>query len=190
MKKVLVVDDAVSIRNLLAKCLELNGFLVETAEDGKVALEMIMKRQYDLIFLDIRLPIISGTEVLKRMREKGIQIPAIIITAFGNIKNAIDCTRLGAAAYIQKPFTVNRIVALLDELKITSGPEEKKYMEEVNELIEKEQFEKVQTVLKNYLSTAPLDAEIYRILAETSLKLKRPEEAAQYQKLYEAIRKE
>lgn len=189
MKMVLVVDDAASIRNLLAKCLELNGFCVETAEDGKMALEMILRKPYDLVFLDIRLPIISGTEVLKRMREKGVQVPAVIITAFGNIKNAIDCTRLGAVAYVQKPFTANRIVSLLDELKIVSGPEEKQYMRDVESLLENERFEEVQKILKNYLATNPLEAEVYHMLAETSVKLKRPEEASQYRKLYEAIRK-
>jgi Response regulator containing CheY-like receiver, AAA-type ATPase, and DNA-binding domains len=189
MINVLVVDDAKSIRTLLAKCLELDGFSVEMAEDGKIALDMLLKAKFDLVFLDIKLPVISGTEVLRRMREKGIQIPVVIITAFGNIKNAIDCTRLGAVAYVQKPFTANRINAVLEELDIKSKDVRQSYMGEVKDLLEKEKFEDVQKILKNVLSGNPLDAEVYHMLAETSLKLGQPEDASQYHKLYEAIRK-
>ena len=82
MKCILIVDDAKSIQLLLAKCMELNGFSVKTAGDGKTALEMLIREPFALAFLDIKLPIISGTEVLRRMREKGINVPVIIITAF------------------------------------------------------------------------------------------------------------
>ena len=190
MKNVLIVDDAKSIRTLLATCLELNGFTVKMAEDGKMALDILLKESFDLIFLDIKLPIISGTEVLRRIREKGLQIPVVIITAFGNIKNAIDCTKMGAVAYVQKPFTANRINSVLDELNLNSNNSDQSYIGEIKNLLEKDQFEEVRKILKNVLSVNPLDAEIYHMLAETSMKLNKPDEAAKYQKLYDAIKKD
>src|SRR4051794_15765703 len=99
MKKILVVDDTKNIRTLLTTCLEVEGYQVLTAIDGRQALEMIRQDSYDLIFLDIKLPEFSGTEVLRRIQESKIHTPVIIMTAFGTVKNAVDCTKLGAIAY-------------------------------------------------------------------------------------------
>ena len=68
MKKVLVVDDAKNIRMLLTKCLELEGYQVKTATNGKDALALFSSERFDLAFLDIKLPELSGTEVLRRIR--------------------------------------------------------------------------------------------------------------------------
>ena len=113
MKKVLVVDDTKNIRMILTKCLELEGYEVMTASDGKQALEMFKSYTFDLAFLDIKLPEIRGTEVLKRIREQGITTPVIIITAYATVKNAVDCTNLGAVAYVQKPFSADKIRTIL-----------------------------------------------------------------------------
>lgn len=118
MKKVLVVDDTKNIRMILTKCLELEGYEVMTASDGKQALEMFTKHTFDLAFLDIKLPEIRGTEVLRRIREMGIKTPVIIITAYATVKNAIDCTKMGAVAYVQKPFSAEKIKSVLKELDI------------------------------------------------------------------------
>lgn len=119
MKKVLVVDDTKNIRMILTKCLELDGYEVMTAGDGKEALEMFMSNTFDLAFLDIKLPEIRGTEVLRRIREQGIKTPVIIITAYATVKNAVDCTNLGAVAYVQKPFSAEKIRSVLKELDNT-----------------------------------------------------------------------
>lgn len=116
MKKVLVVDDTKNIRMMLTKCLELEGYEVMTASDGKQALAMFSEHTFDLAFLDIKLPEIRGTEVLKRIRELGIKTPIIIITAYATVKNAVDCTNMGAVAYVQKPFSVEKIRSVLKEL--------------------------------------------------------------------------
>lgn len=116
MKKVLIVDDTKNIRMILTKCLELEGYEVMTACDGKQALEMFTMYYFDLAFLDIKLPEIRGTEVLKRVRQLGIKTPVIIITAYATVKNAVDCTNLGAVAYVQKPFSAEKIKSVLKEL--------------------------------------------------------------------------
>ncbi len=120
MKKVLVVDDTKNIRMILTKCLELEGYEVLTASDGTQALELFMTHTFDLAFLDIKLPGVRGTEVLKRIREKGIKTPVIIITAYATVKNAVDCTNLGAVAYVQKPFSADKIRNVLMDFENSS----------------------------------------------------------------------
>ncbi len=120
MKKVLVVDDTKNIRMILTKCLELEGYEVLTAIDGTQALELFMTHTFDLAFLDIKLPGVRGTEVLKRIREKGIKTPVIIITAYATVKNAVDCTNLGAVAYVQKPFSADKIRNVLMDFENSS----------------------------------------------------------------------
>lgn len=110
------MDDTKNIRMVLTKCLELEGYEVMTACDGKQALEMLTSQPFDLAFLDIKLPEIRGTEVLKRIRELGIKTPVIIITAYATVKNAVDCTNMGAVAYVQKPFSADKIKSVLKEL--------------------------------------------------------------------------
>lgn len=92
MKKVLVVDDAKNIRMLLTKCLELEGYQVKTATNGKDALVLFSSERFDLAFLDIKLPELSGTEVLRRIRAQGNDTPVIVITAYPTVKNAVECT--------------------------------------------------------------------------------------------------
>jgi len=116
MKKVLVTDDTKNIRTLLTTCLEIEGYEVQTASDGKQALDLFKGQHFDLAFLDIKMPLISGTEVLKTIRKQGIFTPVIIITAFATVKNAVECTKLGAVAYLQKPFTADKVRAVLREV--------------------------------------------------------------------------
>jgi DNA-binding NtrC family response regulator len=115
VKRILVIDDTKNIRMLLTKCLEHEGYQVETASDGQEALDMFKSNSYDLAFLDIKMSRLSGTEVLKSIREIGIETPVIIITAYATIKNAVECTKLGAVTYLQKPFTAEKIRTVLSE---------------------------------------------------------------------------
>ena len=116
MKKALVVDDTKNIRTLLTTCLEINDYEVTTATNGHEAIDLLKIQKFDLAFLDIKMPEISGTGVLKRMREMGIEIPVVIMTAFATIKNAVECTKLGAVAYLQKPFTAEKVKSVLSEI--------------------------------------------------------------------------
>lgn len=120
MKKVLIADDTKNIRALLTTCLELEGYEVSTSSNGFEALDTIAENKFDLIFLDIKMPELSGTEVLKRIRSTGVTTPVIIMTAFATIKNAVDCTKLGALAYLQKPFTPEKVRNILKDLNLSN----------------------------------------------------------------------
>lgn len=117
MKNALVVDDTKSIRILLSKCLEYEGYSVTTARKGKEAVELLQVEKYDVVFLDIKMPFMSGTEVLKWMVQEGIKTPVVIMTAYATVKNAVECTRMGAVAYLQKPFTMDKFRKLMRDVE-------------------------------------------------------------------------
>lgn len=189
MKSALIVDDIKGIQTLLAKCLALEGYEASACGDGESALELLLRERFDLVFLDIRLPLLSGTEVLRRMRRADIRTPVVIMTAHGNIRNAVDCTRLGAAVYLQKPFTLNRVLGVLQELGMHGERQESRVVREAEALCEQHRYEETERFLKGMAGTDLLNPEIYRMLAEASRKQNRPEEAEQFRKLYEAIKK-
>jgi len=168
MKKALVVDDTKNIRKLLGIYLELNNFEVLMATNGHEALSLIDTEPVDIIFLDIKMPEMSGTEVLKRIRYKGITAPVVIMTSFATVKNAVDCTKLGAITYLQKPFTTDKIKIILDEM-ITEKDICTKSMEDkieiIKSLINEYNFKKALDALKVILSTDPDIPEIYELMS-------------------------
>lgn len=169
MKKVLVIDDTKNIRLLLTTCLELEGYLVTTANDGKKAYELLEAEVFDLIFLDIKLPELSGTEVLRKTREAGIETPVIIMTAFATVKNAVECTKLGAVAYLQKPFTAEKVRNILTEVESQISPNQKSidsYLRSSWELINANKLTEAFELLKKALSANPEHGEIYDLMAK------------------------
>ena len=172
--QILVVDDTKNIRTLLTKCLETEGYTVKAVSDGQAALKLLQTEPFGLVFLDIKMPFFSGTEVLKKMRETGINMPVIIITAYATVKNAIDCTNLGAVAYLQKPFTPEKIRTVLNEI-IHFCPE-KDGLENILALakskLEGKLYHEAEHILKNALPDYPLEPELYRLLAQTKMRIK------------------
>ncbi len=112
-KKILVADDEESIRWVLGRSLEKAGYSVEYGENGSQAIDKTTSDGFSLIILDINMPDLSGIEVLRDLRLKGVDTPIIIITAQNTVKNAIDAMKEGAYDYIAKPFD-------LDEVKLTA----------------------------------------------------------------------
>jgi two-component system, OmpR family, response regulator len=190
MKKVLVVDDTKNIRMSLSKCLELEGYEVMTASDGKQALDLFIQHTFDLAFLDIKLPEIRGTEVLKRIREHGIKTPVIIITAYATVKNAVDCTNMGAVAYIQKPFSVEKIKSVLAELNLTTTCIERqdtnigKLLMDIIALLEMENYDKALEFSKRALSIDINNPEIYLLISKAFRGLGNEENAERFYQFY------
>ncbi|AIY83049.1 MAG: response regulator [Clostridium baratii] len=116
MRQALVVDDTKNIRLLLSKCLENENFNVFQASNAMDALDLIYNNNFDIAFIDIKMPNMSGTSLLKTIRSKGYSFPVVVMTAFGTVNNAVTTTKLGARAYLQKPFTSNTIKKTLTEL--------------------------------------------------------------------------
>ena len=108
--KILVIDDERSIRNLMQEILEDEGHSVDVAEDGAKGVEMADKEKYDVIFCDIKMPNLSGEEVLDTLHEKGIETPVIMISGHGDIDTAVSCIKKGAFDFLSKPLDLNRIL--------------------------------------------------------------------------------
>ncbi len=109
--KILVVDDESKMRRILQMFFEENGFSVVQAENGEVALEKIGSSRPDLMLCDIRMPRLDGIELLRRAKSFQEDLPVIIMTAYGDVKTAVEAMKLGAENYVTKPLD-------MDELRI------------------------------------------------------------------------
>ena len=106
----MIIDDERAIRNSLSEILSDEGYNVEVAEDGPTAIEMAEKERYDVIFCDIKMPNMEGTEVLEKLRKDGIDSAIIMISGHGDSETAVECIKKGAFDFIQKPLDLNRIL--------------------------------------------------------------------------------
>ncbi len=132
MEKILIIDDEKSILDLLSVVFKKEGYRVRATLSAKKALELLNKEEFGLILTDIKLPEMSGFEILKRVRESKPDIAVVMITAYGNVKQAVEALKAGAFDYVVKPFDV-------DELKIIVAKAlEKKRLQEENILLRKE----------------------------------------------------
>lgn len=169
MKTILIVDDTKNIRTLLTTCLELYGYKTIVAKNGYEAIDIFQNENIDLAFIDIKMPEISGTEVLKKIRAMNINIPIVIMTAFGTVKNAVECTRLGAVAYLQKPFTADKVKNLLNEIesnKAAAHDNISQYLKLAENLIKKSQLDEALAQLKKALSIDIERSEIYTLIGK------------------------
>lgn len=108
MKKILVVDDEENIRELYRDELVEQGFDVDLAEDGFKAIEKLDSFRPDLVTLDVKMPGIDGIEVLRRIREKDVNIPVLLLTAFGEFRQ--DFNTWASDAYIVKSGDLSELV--------------------------------------------------------------------------------
>lgn len=187
MKKVLVVDDTKNIRTLLTKCLQMEGYEVKTAKDGHEAMEILSQESFDLAFLDIKMPYLSGTEVLKHIREMGIFTPVIVITAYATVKNAVECTQMGAVAYLQKPFTADKIKAVLNEFfkeKEECPQDLELSLKHIRRLVDKGSFSEALNLLKGVISKGLDNPEVYLLLSKAYEGLGNEENARKFFQTY------
>jgi response regulator RpfG family c-di-GMP phosphodiesterase len=108
--KILVVDDEKVIREILAEFLTLEGYNVQSVEDGEKALTELKLRPYDLVITDLKMPRLSGLQLLQRIHEANINVLTVIMTGFGTVETAIEAMKMGAYDYILKPFKVEEVI--------------------------------------------------------------------------------
>ena len=114
--KILLVEDEIKVSNFIMRGLEEEGYTVEMAEDGKKGLEFIKTKEYDIVLLDLMIPEIDGLEVLKRMREDGIETPVLIITAKSSKEDVVKGLDTGSDDYLTKPFSFDELLARIRAL--------------------------------------------------------------------------
>ena len=110
MKKILIIEDDAKIRRFLQLELEHEGYQIDLAENGEEGLSKVQKFYYDIILLDLMLPLISGEEVCKKIRAVS-DVPIIVITAKDDIRNKVELLDMGADDYITKPFNIEELFA-------------------------------------------------------------------------------
>ena len=139
MPKILIVEDEAAIRRVLSKILkeEDASYDVFEAEDGRQGLAMIQSQAFDLIFSDIKMPVMDGMELLTAIQQQHGDIPVVMISGHGDIEVAVQAMRQGAFDYISKPPDLNRLLStvrhalekktLVQEVKTLKKKVSKKY---------------------------------------------------------------
>lgn len=107
---VLYVDDEDILRTLVRDQLQLEGFAVETADDGDTAIGMFHGKTYDVVLLDVRMPRMSGIEVLKHLKKNNITSRVIMLTGVDDLGVAIEAVKNGANDYLTKPYDLTNLV--------------------------------------------------------------------------------
>jgi CheY-like chemotaxis protein len=116
-RNILVVDDEEALRTVLSSELSGEGYHVETASDGDEAIAMLQNNnKFDLILLDIKMPRVDGFEVLKFVKNNTPNIKVIMLTAFADLKNAIESKKLGAEDFISKPYDLVDLLTTIERV--------------------------------------------------------------------------
>ena len=113
-KTILVVDDEELIRWSLSEHLRGEGYAVVEAEDGQMCLDVVAETVPDLVLTDLKMPRLDGMEALRQLRERDVDVPVIVLTAHGAVDSAVEATRLGAKAYLSKPFDLREVTLAIE----------------------------------------------------------------------------
>src|SRR3990170_4822203 len=113
MPSILVIDDKESMRQMLAKTLESEGYEVDVARDGEVGLDKAKEKRFDLVLTDLKLPNMDGLRVLSSFKELDPEISVIVMTAYGTIETAVQAIKQGAFDFLTKPFDVDHLNVLI-----------------------------------------------------------------------------
>jgi two-component system NtrC family response regulator len=151
-KRILVVDDEENLRRVTQLKLQQAGYEAMTASDGAQALEVLAKHPQDLVLTDLKMPGMSGIELLQKIKEEYPEVVVIVVTAYGTIESAVEAMRLGAYDYIIKPVNADAL-----KLIVSRALEHHRLQEEVRNLRSaidrKFGFESIIGKSKNLLST-------------------------------------
>jgi DNA-binding NtrC family response regulator len=113
--KLLLVDDEVKFLESISKRLELKNFEVTTASNGKEAIASAEKGIFDVAVVDFQMPGIDGAQVLKTLKENHKYLEIIMLTGHATIDSAVECTKLGAFKYLEKPYDFEKLVEVIKE---------------------------------------------------------------------------
>jgi len=116
--RILCVDDEEVILDSFRKILVLDGYSIDTVMTGKEALGLVQSHHYDFVFTDLKMPEMSGEDVVKAVKHLRPDIDVIIITGYATVESAVECMKYGATDYIQKPFTENELLDMTKKFVI------------------------------------------------------------------------
>jgi DNA-binding response OmpR family regulator len=129
METILVIDDDQSLRDTLGVMLEREGFQAVLAEDGRAGFECAITLKPRLILVDLSMPRLSGTEVCKQLRERGMKTPLIVLSAASAEIDKVQLLNIGADDYVVKPFGVRELLARIHAVLRRTSPQDTKVLE-------------------------------------------------------------
>lgn len=159
MAKLIIVDDEKPIRAALRDILEYEGYEVEEAKDGEEGLSMILSTEYDVALCDIRMPKLNGLEVLQKANEASRPTQFVMVSAYGNVENAVEATKQGAFDFITKPPDLNRLLVTvrnaIEKFKMVQETKTlKKRIYKLNEIVgESDPIKKVKDTINRVAAT-------------------------------------
>ena len=166
-KRLLIADDDSDMRVLLAEYFRRLGFQVDERESGHAALEAAMAGKFDCFIFDVSMPGMSGFDLLKRVRDRGIQTPALFLTAHDALSDKVAGFEAGADDYLAKPFSPReleyRVEALLRRSGFTSEPRDEERIEVGDLIIDKRRHEVLRD--NSRVDLTPLEFQILELLA-------------------------
>jgi len=164
--RILLVEDKDSLRQMLATAIRKAGYTVDETADGPQAAEKIRKQPYHLVITDLRLPNLSGLDILRTQKEIDPTIPVLIMTAYGTIEEAVEAMKQGAFDFLPKPIDMSHLFLLIDR-----ALEQRRLL--VENILLKEEFQRnygiptiigesaaIQTVSREIQRVAPTDATV------------------------------
>lgn len=111
--KLLIVDDETQFLEAIAKRLRKRGLEVHTASNGPDAIALAGREKFDIALLDLKMPGMDGSQVLKELKQKHKHLEAVILTGHGSLESAVELTKLGAFSYLPKPYELEKLVETL-----------------------------------------------------------------------------
>ena len=163
MAHILIIDDEKTIRATLKDILEFEKHKVTLAENGLRGFEMLEAGGVDLVFSDIKMPEMDGIEFLTKVREMDIETPVVMISGHGNIETAVECIKIGAFDFIEKPIDLNRLLVVLrnalDKKSLVSETRRlRRKVENQNQMVG--QSAAIRKVMEMIERVAPTDARV------------------------------
>jgi len=153
-RKALVIDDEQIVLDSVSKILKDENFEVEVTLSGRQGLEQAIQKDYDIVLTDLRMPDIGGMRVLRDAKRAKPALPVVMITGYGSVKSAVQAMKLGAAEYLEKPFSPDALIRTVNSalhIAVTRGPEDQQFIhkEEVLSVLEQaaEDYELVYNLL-------------------------------------------
>jgi two-component system response regulator AtoC len=157
-KRILVVDNEAKMRRILELSLKSLGHTVVEAADGLEALETIEKQPADLILTDLRMPRMDGIALLAALRDRGHDVPVIVMTAYGTIETAVAAMKLGAVDYIIRPFEMETVeMAVTRALAMQAVQRENRFLRE-----------EVSRGWGDFIGTSPAMRDLYELIRQVA----------------------
>jgi DNA-binding response OmpR family regulator len=175
--RILVVDDEKNVRFTVTHALRSDGYTVDSAASGTEGLERTSQERYDLILVDLRMPGMTGIDMLRELRRRDPEMPAVIITAYGVPQQLVEAAELGAIDCIHKPFSIQTIRAVVHEVLGREGVVENAVAQpEVSELIRRAKcaimhraLDEAHALLEEAIAISSNDGDLYLLAGIVSL---------------------